>query len=150
MNKRLEKLEVDDLLTNTAPNLTTQISQASHVSTDDYGFGSGTSNSMSQLADFDSGLFYETKIEPKLMQINTRIDMLEMNQNNLVDDFTRLARTNECLKLENLQFKESVEEFKATCTDLKRTLALTQVSLLSLEEKLSYQEKTSYNGNKFY
>ena len=86
------------------------------------------------------------KIEPKLVDVNTKIDILEINQRNLVNDFVRLSQANEVLRQENSKFKESVKEYREICTDLHKTLALTQVSFMNLEEKLVNQEMASYDG----
>ena len=43
--------------------------------------------------------------------------------------------------------QENLKEYKTICQDLHKTLALTQVSLLTLEERLINQENVSYNGH---
>lgn len=158
LGNRLEKLEstCEDYdrssvvsLEHLKPNMNSQ------VSTDDYGYsGTGSVNShMSQNIDilanhseFDANSFYDSRIEPKFAETNLKLDLLEMNQKNLVNDITKLVQANEGLKQENYRFKESVKEYKTICADLHRALALTQVSLMSLEQRLLNQENTSHDG----
>lgn len=113
---------------------------------DDYGY-SATGSSISNQTDFDSNVFYDLRIEPKFAEVNSKIDMLEINQSNLVNDFTRLTQVNEKLRSDNSQTKETLKEYKNLCVDLQRSLALTHVKMLSLEEKIAIQEQTSYDGN---
>jgi hypothetical protein len=84
--------------------------------------------------------------EIKINEINVKLDMLENNQKNLMIDLTRLKRLNDNLNQEIFKCKENNKEYKLVCQELHRTLALTQVSLLTLEERLINQEKLSYNG----
>jgi hypothetical protein len=72
--------------------------------------------------------------------------MIEANQNGLMTDLTRITKSNDRLKHENNLLKESIKEYKNVCQDLHKALALTQVSLLTLEERLINQEKISVNG----
>lgn len=81
-----------------------------------------------------------------LTDINMKLEILENNHKALVTDIARLQKMNDNFKQENLKYKESNKEYKTICQDLHRTLALTQVSLLTLEERLINQEKLSYNG----
>ncbi len=119
---------------------------SSQASTDDYGY-SGSVNSQSNI-EFESGLLlYESRIEPRLGEINAKLDILEVNQRSLVGDFGRLCQANELLRQENTDFKESVKEYKRVCADLHRALALSQVSLMAVEERLVNLESTSYNGD---
>jgi len=88
-----------------------------------------------------------TKIlETRLNDMNMKLEALENNQKNLMSDLFRLQKSNDNFKQENLKYKENNKEYKTICQDLHRTLALTQVSLLTLEERLINQEKLSYNG----
>jgi hypothetical protein len=50
------------------------------------------------------------------------------------------------LKEENKLLRESLKEYKTACQDLHKTLAMTQVSLVSLEERIINQEKASTDG----
>ena len=88
----------------------------------------------------------QSALEAKVLDLKTKIDMLETNQKSLVDDLTRLTLMYDNLKQENAKYKDGVEKYKSVCQDLHRTLALTQVSLLTLEERIVNQEKISYNG----
>lgn len=64
----------------------------------------------------------------------------------MINDLTRITHTNEVLQQENSKFKELIKEYKSICHDLHRTLALTQVNLLTIEEKMKNLESTSYDG----
>jgi len=134
-----ESLEIIHPLNNRKPHLNSQ------ASTDDYGY-SGSINSQTNI-DFDSGLlFYESKIEPKLGEINSKLEMVQVNQENLVGDFGRLYQSNEMIRQENVEFRDIIKEYKSLCTDLHRALALSQISVMALEERIIDLEKTSYDG----
>ena len=86
------------------------------------------------------------KLDQTYEQLSDKIDRLENNQKGLISDLTRMTKNNDKLKQENQVLRENIKEYKTICQDLHKTLALTQVSLLTLEERLINQEKLSYNG----
>ena len=86
------------------------------------------------------------KLDQTYQQLSDKIDRLENNQKGLISDLTRMTKNNDKLKQENQVLRENIKEYKTICQDLHKTLALTQVSLLTLEERLINQEKLSYNG----
>ena len=107
----------------------------------------GASSSTSGLSSVGSFSSTNTKVlEAKLNDMNMKLEALENNQKNLMNDLSRLQKSIDNFKQENLKYKENNKEYKTICQDLHRTLALTQVSLLTLEERLINQEKLSYNG----
>ena len=78
--------------------------------------------------------------------ILNKIERIENDQNGMVNDFIRLTKNSDKLRQENTILKESIQEYKTICQDLHKTLAMSQVSLLTLEERLINQEKLSHNG----
>ena len=75
-----------------------------------------------------------------------KIERIENDQNGMVNDFVRLTKNSDKLRQENAILKESIKQYKTICQDLHKTLAMSQVSLLTLEERLINQEKLSHNG----
>ena len=65
---------------------------------------------------------------------------------NLVEDVTRLVRANEGLREEGARAREAARQYEAICADLQRVLAMTQVNLLGLEERLLQLRDTEYDG----
>jgi hypothetical protein len=82
----------------------------------------------------------------KIQELNLKINTLENSHKSLITDLSRLFKTSEKLKNENQILQENLKEYKNMCQELHKTLTLTQVSLLTLEERLINQEKLSYNG----
>ena len=147
--QRLEKIETISASevrgSNASSLLSLDIKPLRSQISDDFGYNTGSS--ISNQTDFDSTLFYDSKIEPKFSEVNSKVETLEINQSNFINDFTRLTQVNERLRSDNLETKETLKEYKSLCEDLRRSLALTQVRILSLEEKLAVQDQTSYDGN---
>lgn len=85
-------------------------------------------------------------IDIQMQQSKSRIDMLQTNYQNLLNDLTRLAKSIDTSKLENRILKENLKEVKQMAQELHKTLALNQVSILALEERLINLEKISYEG----
>lgn len=81
-----------------------------------------------------------------LGSINSKMDMMFNNLNSLISDLTKTNRLHDKLKQENVLLKQSLTDYKILVQDLHKTLALAQVSLLTLEERLVNLEKTSYDG----
>ena len=111
-------------------------------------FDSGLSESSlrnSNLNDSEKNNF-DNKLDQSYQLFSDKIDILEKNQNGLITDLTRVTKNNDRLKQENTMLKENIKEHKTICQDLHKALTLTQVSLLTLEERLINQEKTSFNG----
>ncbi|CAF1028650.1 unnamed protein product [Brachionus calyciflorus] len=79
--------------------------------------------------------------------LSNKVDMLKNTQNGLIYDIDKIAKSNDKLKTENLNLKQQVIEYKNLAQELHKTLALTQVSLLTLEERLINLEKTSFDGS---
>lgn len=86
------------------------------------------------------------ELDQKLQSSNSRIDMLQNNHQHMLNDMTRLQKVNENLKLENRILKEELKEVKQKAQDLHKTLAINQVSILALEERLINLEKISCDG----
>jgi hypothetical protein len=82
----------------------------------------------------------------KIQELNLKINTLENSHKSLITDLSRLFKTSEKLKNENQILQENLKEYKHMCQELHKTLTLTQVSLLTLEERLINQEKLSFNG----
>jgi hypothetical protein len=89
---------------------------------------------------------FDNKLDQNYQNLSEKIGMIEANQNGLITDLTRITKNNDRLKHENNLLKDSIKEYKNVCQDLHKALALTQVSLLTLEERLINQEKISVNG----
>jgi hypothetical protein len=89
---------------------------------------------------------FELDLQARLSSFETKFELIEKNQKNLINDLIRAINSLDKLKLENKTIKETVKEYQNQLKDLTRTLSLTQVSLLTLEERLINQEKVSYNG----
>ena len=89
---------------------------------------------------------FEAKLDQSYQNLSEKIDMLENNQKALITDLTRVTKNNDKLKHENGALRENIKEYKSICQDLHKALALTQVSLLTLEERLINQEKLSHTG----
>ncbi len=89
---------------------------------------------------------FDIKLDQAYQHLSGKIDILENNQKGLINDLTRVTKSNDKLKHENNLIKECIKEYKTICQDLHNTLALTHVSLLALEERLINQEKLSHNG----
>jgi hypothetical protein len=89
---------------------------------------------------------FDERIDEKYQDLSKKIHLLENNQKGLINDFTRVTKNNDKLKQENGTLRDNIKEYKKICQDLHKALALTQVSLLTLEERLINQEKLSYNG----
>lgn len=87
------------------------------------------------------------ELDLKVQHTNSRIDMLQNNHQHMLNDVTRLLKVIENSKLENRILKESLKEVKQMAQDLHKTLAINQVSILALEERLINLEKISYDGN---
>lgn len=64
----------------------------------------------------------------------------------MLNDVTRLLKVIENSKLENRFLRESLKDVKQMAQDLHKTLAINQVSILALEERLINLEKISYDG----
>jgi hypothetical protein len=78
--------------------------------------------------------------------LSFKINDLENKQKNIENDLTRMTKNSDRLRQENAHLKDAIKEYKTLCQDLHKTLALTQVSLLTLEERLINQEKLCQNG----
>ena len=65
-----------------------------------------------------------------------KVNDLENKQKSIENDLTRMTKNSDRLRQENANLKEAIKEYKTLCQDLHKTLALTQVSLLTLEEGL--------------
>lgn len=87
-----------------------------------------------------------SEIDLKIQHTNSRIDMLQNNHQQMLNDVTRLLKVIENSKLENRILKETLKEVKQMNQDLHKTLAINQVSILALEERLVNLEKISYDG----
>lgn len=103
-----------------------------------------STNAVKPLNAANSNSFDE--LDQKLQSSNSRIDMLQNYHQNLLNDMTRLQKVNENLKLENRILKEELKEVKQKAQDLHKTLAINQVSILALEERLINLEKISCDG----
>ena len=90
---------------------------------------------------------FDVRLDQTYHHFSEKIDILESNQKGLINDLTRVTKNNDKLKQENNALKENIKEYKTMCQDLHQVLALTQVSLLKLKERLINQEKLSHNGN---
>ena len=99
------------------------------------------------MADVSSTKNFDSKLDQSYEKLSEKIDMLENNQKGLINDLTRITKNNDKLKQENSLLRDSIKEYKTICQDLHKALALTQVSLLTLEERLINQEKLSYTGS---
>ena len=80
-------------------------------------------------------------------ELSEKIDILENNQQSLVKDLNRITKLNDILSNENNFLKDSLIEYKKVCQDLHKILALAQVRMVLLEERLINNEKISFNGN---
>ena len=81
--------------------------------------------------------------------LNGKVDSMTSSQRSMVADLARLNKSNEKLRYENQMLREGVAEYRTICQDLHKTVALTQVSLITLEERLMNLEKLSHNGSSF-
>lgn len=88
----------------------------------------------------------ESEIEQKVQTANSRIDMLQNNHQHMLNDVTRLLKVIENSKLENRILKDNLRDIKQMAQELHKTLAINQVSILALEERLVNLEKISYDG----
>ena len=79
-------------------------------------------------------------------ELSFKVNDLENKQKSIENDLTRMTKNSDRLRQENAHLKEAIKEYKTLCQDLHKTLALTQVSLLTLEERLINQEKLCQNG----
>jgi TNF receptor-associated factor 2 len=82
----------------------------------------------------------------KIQQLSSKLDALQSIQAGLIADMSRVMASNEKLKNEKKALAESLLTCKNTTQELHKVLALTQVSLLSIEERIINQEKASYDG----
>jgi TNF receptor-associated factor 2 len=87
-----------------------------------------------------------SEVDQKIQHANSRIDMLQNHHQHMLNDVTRLLKTIENSKLENRILKDNLKEIRQIAQDLHKTLALNQVSILALEERLINLEKISYDG----
>lgn len=94
---------------------------------------------------FDSG-YKSFNPNEKVTQLVNKVDMLQNTQNGLISDISKIVKSNDKLKQENLLLRQNLSEYKTLAQDLHKTLSLTQVSLLTLEERLINQEKVSFDG----
>lgn len=85
--------------------------------------------------------------DTKLSQLINKVDMLQNTQNGLINDISKLVKANDKLKQENMSLKDNIKEYKSISQELHKTLALSQVSLLTLEERLINLEKLSCDGS---
>jgi TNF receptor-associated factor 2 len=84
--------------------------------------------------------------DQKLQQLSGKLDTLHSIQNGLISDMSRLVAANDKLKAEKRSIADALVHCKTTTQELHKVLALTQVSLLSIEERIINQEKASYDG----
>lgn len=89
---------------------------------------------------------FNLELEMRVTQISNQLDQYKNTQSNLLSDITRLVKSKENLKLENKMLDKSLKDIKQLTQDLHKTLALNQVSILALEERLINLEKLSYDG----
>jgi hypothetical protein len=89
---------------------------------------------------------FDNKLDQNYQNLSEKIGMIEANQNGLITDLTRITKNNDRLKHENNLLKDSIKEHKNVCQDLHKALALTQVSLLTLEERFINQKDIPDNG----
>ena len=84
--------------------------------------------------------------EVRFQQLNNKLDIGQNIQNGLLNDIDKVMKANNKLKQECKLLREQLAECKSTTQELHKVLALTQVSLLSIEERIINQEKASYDG----
>jgi hypothetical protein len=82
----------------------------------------------------------------KEQNLAKKIDKLVLDQSNLVNDLTLIAKNTDKVKKENQQLKESANKYKSMCLELYKTLEFTKKSLKIAEERLINQEKLATNG----
>lgn len=82
----------------------------------------------------------------QIEDLKIQLSMIDTAQKAFSGDITKLLKNYHLLKAENEKQREMINEYKAQSQDLQKTQALTQVSMLALEERLINQEKVSYNG----
>ena len=93
------------------------------------------SHKSSSTQDFDS-----------LALLGAKVERVGGSVLNLVEDVTRLVRANEGLREEGARAREAARQCETICADLQRVLAMTQVNLLGLEERLLQLRDTEYDG----
>ncbi|RNA39494.1 TNF receptor-associated factor 2 isoform X2 [Brachionus plicatilis] len=102
-----------------------------------HGVGSG-GDDVSEMSDAQNSV--------SLGSLNSKMDMMFNNLNSLISDLTKTNRLHDKLKQENVVLRQGLTDYKILVQDLHKTLALAQVSLLTLEERLVNLEKTNYDG----
>jgi hypothetical protein len=84
--------------------------------------------------------------ELKLQMVKYEIDLFRNTLENLISDKSRLSRSEQDVRLENQTLNRSYAQLKQIVLDLHKNLALNQMSILALQERLTHLENFSYDG----